>query len=72
MAKFALEYKKVEIHFYEVEAESIDEAKKIVKRSEPEEVNLLEYQLDTYEKIEDGADMLTPTEYFQLREVANG
>ena len=68
MAKFALEYKKVEIHFFEVEAESIDEAKKTAKRLEPKEINLLEYKLDTYEKIEDEADMLTPTEYFKLRE----
>ena len=68
MAKFALEYKKVEVHFFVVEADSIDDAKKIVKRSKPEEINLLEYELDTYEKIEDGADMLTPTEYFKLRE----
>jgi len=68
MAKFALEYKKVEVHFFVVEADSIDDAKKIVKRSKPEEINLLEYELDTYEKIEDGADMLSPTEYFKLRE----
>ena len=68
MAKFALEYKKVEVHFFVVEADSIDDAKKIVKRSKPEEINLLEYELDTYEKIEDGADMLTPTDYFKLRE----
>ena len=66
--KFVLEYKKVEIHFFEVEAESIDDAKKIVKRSEPKEINLLEYELDTYEKIEDGTDILSPTEYFKLRE----
>lgn len=75
MSKFAIEYKKVEIHFFVVEADSIDDAKKIVKRSEPEEINLLQYELDTFEKIEDGADMLSPTEYFKLKkkgDIANG
>ena len=70
MAKFAMEYRVVEIHFYEVEADSIDEAEMKVYDEDlkPMEVNPIAYELDTYEKIEDGADMLTPTEYFKLRE----
>lgn len=67
MARFAMEYRAVEIHFYEVEADSIEDAKKIVKDLKPVEVNSLEYELDTYEKIEDDKDMLTPSEYFNLR-----
>jgi len=68
MAKFAIEYKKVEVHFFVVEADSIEEADKIAQCLDPEEVNLLEYKMSTYEKIENGADMLSPSEYFKLRE----
>ena len=68
MNKFAIEYKKVEIHFFEVNAESIDEAKKLVNRDniEPIEINTLSYGLHTYEKIEDEQNMLTGNEYFEL------
>ena len=68
MSKFAIEYKKVEIHFFEVNADSIDEAKDLVNRNniKPIEINTLSYGLDTYEKIEDRQNMLTPKEYFEL------
>ena len=70
MPRFAMEYRVVEIHFHEVEADSIDEAKAIVcdQNLQPTEVSPICKELDTYEEIEDGADMLTPKEYFKLRE----
>ena len=69
MPRFAMEFRVVEIHFYEVEAESIDEAEMLVydQDLEPMEVSPVAYELDTYEKIEEGEDMLTPAEYNQLR-----
>ena len=69
MPKYAMEFRVVEIHFYEVEADSIDDAEMIVydQDLEPMEVSPIAYELDTYEKIEEGEDMLTPAEYNQLR-----
>ena len=69
MPKFAMEYRVVEIHFYEVEAEDIDEAQTKVYELDldPLEVNPIAYELDTYEEIEEGEEMLTPAEYNQLR-----
>ena len=69
MPKFAMEYRVVEIHFYEVEAEDIDEAQTKVYELDldPLEVNPVCYELDTYEEIEDEDEMLTPAEYNQLR-----
>ena len=69
MPKYAMEYRVVEIHFYEVEAEDIDEAQTKVYELDldPLEVNPIAYELDTYEEIEEGEDMLTPAEYNQLR-----
>ena len=69
MPKYAMEFRVVEIHFYEVEADSIDDAEMKVydEDLEPMEVNPVAYELDTYEEIEEGEDMLTPAEYNQLR-----
>ena len=69
MPKYAMEFRVVEIHFYEVEAESIDEAEMIVydQDLEPQEVSPIAYELDTYEEIEEGEEMLTPAEYNKLR-----
>ena len=69
MPKYAMEFRVVEIHFYEVEADSIDDAEMRVydEDLEPQEVSPVAYELDTYEKIEEGEEMLTPAEYNQLR-----
>ena len=69
MPRFAMEFRVVEIHFYEVEADSIDDAEMKVydEDLEPMEVSPVAYELDTYEEIEEGEDMLTPAEYNQLR-----
>ena len=69
MPKYAMEFRVVEIHFYEVEADSIDDAEMRVydEDLEPMEVGPIAYELDTYEEIEEGEDMLTPAEYNQLR-----
>ena len=69
MPKYAMEFRVVEIHFYEVEADSIDDAEMAVydQDLEPMEVSPIAYELDTYEEIEEGEDMLTPAEYNQLR-----
>ena len=69
MPKYAMEFRVVEIHFYEVEADSIDDAEMKVydEDLEPMEVSPVAYELDTYEEIEEGEDMLTPAEYNQLR-----
>ena len=69
MPKYAMEFRVVEIHFYEVEADSIDDAEMRVydEDLEPMEVSPIAYELDTYEEIEEGEDMLTPAEYNQLR-----
>ena len=69
MPRYAMEFRVVEIHFYEVEADSIDDAEMLVydQDLEPTEVSPIAYELDTYEEIEEGEDMLTPAEYNQLR-----
>ena len=69
MPKYAMEFRVVEIHFYEVEAGCIEDAEMRVydEDLEPLEVNPVAYELDTYEEIEEGEDMLTPAEYNQLR-----
>ena len=69
MAKYGMEFRVVEIHYYEVEADSLDDAEMRVydEDLEPMEVSPIAYELDTYEEIEEGEDMLTPAEYNQLR-----
>ena len=69
MPKYAMEFRVVEIHAYQVEADSIDDAEMMVydQDLEPDEVLPIAYELDTYEKVEDGDEMLTPAEYLELR-----
>jgi len=69
MAKYAMEFRVVEIHAYQVEANSLEDAEMRVydEDLEPDEVCPIAYELDTYEKVEDGEDMLTPAEYLDLR-----
>ena len=69
MPRFAMEFRVVEIHSYQVEADSIDDAEMAVydQDLEPDEVLPIAYELDTYEKVEDGHEMLTPAEYLELR-----
>jgi len=69
MAKYALEFRVVEMHYYEVEADSLDDAEMLVydQNLEPMEVNPLCYELDNHECISDDDDMLTPAEYDKLR-----
>ena len=69
MPRFAMEFRVVEIHFYEVEALDIETAEMIVydQDLEPTEISPVAYELDTYEKIEEGCSMLTPAEYAKLR-----
>lgn len=69
MPKYAMEFRVVEIHAYQVEADSIDDAEMMVydQDLEPDEVLPIAYELDTYEKVEDEDEMLTPAEYLELR-----
>ena len=69
MPKYAMEFRVVEIHAYQVEANSLEEAEMRVydEDLEPDEVCPVAYELDTYEKVEDGEEMLTPAEYLDLR-----
>lgn len=69
MAKYAMEFRVVEIHAYQVEANSLEDAEMRVydEDLEPDEVCPIAYELDTYEKVEDDEDMLTPAEYLDLR-----
>ena len=69
MAKYGLEFRVVEIHYYEVEADSLDDAEMRVydEDLEPQEVSAIAYELDTYECLSDEEEMLTPAEYNELR-----
>ena len=69
MPKYALEFRVVEMHYYEVEADSLDDAEMAVydQDLEPMEVNPLCYELDNHECISDEEDRLTPAEYAKLR-----
>ena len=69
MPKYGMEFRVVEIHYYEVEADSLDDAEMRVydEDLEPMEVIPVCYELDTHESISDDDDMLTPAEYNQLR-----
>ena len=69
MPKYAMEFRVVEIHAYQVEADSLDDAEMAVydQDLEPDEVLPIAYELDTYEKVEDEDEMLTPAEYLELR-----
>ena len=69
MAKYKLEFRVVEIHYYEVEADSLDEAEMRVydEDLDPLEVNPIAYELDHSEYVPDDEEMLTPAEYDKLR-----
>ena len=68
MPKYALEFRVVEMHYYEVEADSLDDAEMAVydQDLEPMEVNPISYELDNHECLSDDEDRLPPAEYNQL------
>ena len=55
MAKYGLEFRVVEIHYYEVEADSLDDAELRVydEDLEPQEVSPIAYELDSHECLSD-------------------
>ena len=69
MPKYAMEFRVVEVHYYEVEADSLDDAEMAVydQDLEPMEVSPIAYELDHHECISDDDETLTPAEYNQLR-----
>ncbi len=69
MAKFAMEFRVVEMHYYEVEADSIEEAEDLVydKDLEPTEVDTICQELDVAYVLKEDEEALTPAEYNQLR-----
>ena len=69
MPKYALEFRVVGTHYYEVEADSLDDAEMAVydQDLEPMEVTPLCYELDNHYCISDDEDRLTPAEYAKLR-----
>ena len=69
MKRYALEFRVVEMHYYEVEADSLDDAEMAVydKDLEPMEVNPVVYELDDHQCLFDDDDTLTPAEYAKLR-----
>ena len=69
MPKYALEFRVVEMHYYEVEADCLNDAEMMVydQDLEPMEVEPICYELDHDECISDDDEMLTPAEYNQLR-----
>jgi hypothetical protein len=69
MPKYALEFRVVEVHYYEVVADSLDDAEMAVydQDLEPMEVSPIAYELDHHECISDDDETLTPAEYNQLR-----
>ena len=69
MTKYALEFRVVEMHYYEVEADSLDDAEMAVYDQDltPMEINPLCYELDNHECLSDDEDRLTPAEYNDLR-----
>jgi len=69
MPKFAMEFRVVEMHYYEVEADSIEEAEDLVYDEDlkPTEVNNVCYQLDVAYVLKEDEEALTPAEYNDLR-----
>ena len=69
MKRFAMEFRVVEIHYYEVEALTLEDAELRVydEDLEPEEINPICYELDSHECLFDDDDTLTPAEYNNLR-----
>ena len=69
MAKYALEFRVVEVHEYDVEAKSKDEAidKVYDLDLEPNFVNPICYEVDDIWEAQTEEEMLTPAEYAKLR-----
>ena len=69
MPKYHIEFRVVEIHEYDVEARSKDEAidKVYDLDLEPNFVNPICYEVDDIWEAETAEDMLTPAEYEKLR-----
>jgi len=69
MKRFAMEFRVVEIHYYEVEALTLEDAEMRVydEDLEPEEISPICYELDSHECLFDDDDTLTPAEYAKLR-----
>ena len=69
MPKYHIEFRVVEIHEYDVEADSKDEAidKVYDLDLEPNFVNPICYEVDDIWEAETAEDMLTPAEYEKLR-----
>ena len=69
MPKFHIEMRVVEIHDYEVEADSKDEAINMIHDLDlkPNFVNPVCYEVDDIWEAESAEDILTPAEYNDLR-----
>ena len=69
MPKFHIEMRVVEIHDYEVEADSKDEAINMIHDLDlkPNFVNTVCYEVDDIWEAESAEDILTPAEYNDLR-----
>ena len=69
MPKFHIEMRVVEIHDYEVEADSKDEAINMIHDLDlkPNFVNPVCYEVDDIWEAESAEDILTPAEYAKLR-----
>jgi len=69
MPRFAMEFRVVEMHYYEVEADSIEEAEDLVYDQDlkPTEVDTICQELDVSYVLKEDEEALTPAEYNQLR-----
>lgn len=69
MPRFAMEFRVVEMHYYEVEADSIEEAEDLVYDQDlkPTEVDTICQELDVSYVLKEDEDALTPAEYNDLR-----
>ena len=69
MPKFAMEFRVVEMHYYEVEADSIEEAEDLVYDEDlkPTAVDNVCYELDVAYVLKEDEEALTPAEYNDLR-----
>jgi len=69
MPRFAMEFRVVEMHYYEVEADSIEEAEDLVYDQDikPTEVDTICQELDISYVLKEDEEALTPAEYNQLR-----
>ena len=69
MPRFAMEFRVVEMHYYEVEADSIEEAEDLVYDQDlkPTEVDTICQELDVSYVLKEDEEALTPAEYNDLR-----